>query len=276
MRTISIGCPCLFEIAITMNNLPSGCITLEEHAALPSLGDEHPCYEEIYKSFPGCRQRLADLRAGRIEDMDRAHVDFQIISQVSGIANWRDSRSCRLANDELAEAIKKAPNRLGGFAALHMGDPEEASRELERAVSELGLLGAMIDNHLPDMTHYDSEIFWPVFQTAERLGVPIYLHPAPPSEQLLTNRFRGNYPELFAVGLSTGLWGWHEDEGLHVVKLFAAGLFKRFPSLNIIVGHTGELIPMMIDRIDGGPFFRNAGLGYFKDVVSKSFGIYHL
>lgn len=253
-----------------MANLPKGCISLEEHAALPALGDEHPCYHEIYNSFPGVRHRLRDLHDERLADMDKGHVDFQIISQVSGIANWRDAESCRASNDKLAEAIKKAPHRFGGFAALHMSDPEEASRELERAVTRLGLLGAMIDNHLPDMTHYDSKKFWPVFETAERLGVPIYFHPAPPSDRVLSERYQGNYSEVAAIGLSTGNWGWHEDEGLHVLKLFAAGLFKQYPKLKIILGHMGEMIPMMIDRVDQGPFFRRAGLGNFRDAWEKN------
>ncbi|TKA72552.1 hypothetical protein B0A55_07755 [Friedmanniomyces simplex] len=198
------------------------------------------------------------------------HVDFQIVSQVTGIANWRDFGSCQTANDELAEMIRKAPTRLGGFAALCMTHPEKASQELERAVTHLGLLGAMIDNHLPDMTHYDSERFWPVFRVAERLDVPIYLHPSPVSEEVMSKKFHGNYPNNAAAGLATGAWGWHEDVGLHVVKLYAAGLFTRFPKLKIIIGHMGEMIPIMIDRIDKTKFFNKADLGSFRDVWERN------
>ena len=252
-----------------MTELPKSCIALEEHAAFAALGDYHPCYNLMYESFPGVRQRLGDYHEGRLADMDEGRVSFQIISQLSGIANWSAPERSRAANDELLEVIKKAPTRLGGFAAICMADPEEASRELERTV-KLGLCGAMIDNHLPDMTHYDAEKFWPVFETAERLDVPIYFHPAPASDKVVLERYTGNFSKLSTLGLATGNWGWHEDEGLHILKLFAAGLFTRFPNLKIIIGHMGEMIPMMIDRIDQAPFFTGSGLGKFRDAWEQN------
>lgn len=249
--------------------LPASCITLEEHATFVSLGDQSPFYTEIWKTFPQVRQALLDKKELRLGDMNAGHVSFQVLSQLPGIGN-ENPEGCTAANNELAGIIRQHPDRFGGWAALAMASPETAAKELERAVKELGLVGAMIDNHLPDMTHYDAEKFWPVFEMAEKLDVPIYIHPAPASDQLMSERFEGNYAQVIATGLSTGAWGWHEYEGLHVLKLYAAGLFERFPKLKIIVGHMGEMLPMMIDRIDRLKFFKKGGLRSFKEVWDKN------
>ncbi|KAI0595512.1 hypothetical protein F4775DRAFT_568644 [Biscogniauxia sp. FL1348] len=144
--------------------------------------------------------------------------------------------------------------------------PELAAVELERAVKELGLLGAMMNNHLEDMSHYDDEHFLPVFETAERLNVPIYIYPAPPSATEVKTKFEGSYSSDTALALSTGAWGWHEDVGLHILKPFAAGLFLRHPKLKIIIGHMGELTSMTIDRMDTQNLVARSGLGKCSEV----------
>jgi predicted TIM-barrel fold metal-dependent hydrolase len=113
-------------------------------------------------------------------------------------------------------------------------------------VSSLGFVGALIDNHA-DGKHYDSaayDIFW---AKACDLDVPIYLHPTWPSARMGEN-YQGNFPMPVAISLGGPGWGWHGDVGLHVLKLFAAGVFDRFPKLKIIVGHMGEMLPFMLER----------------------------
>jgi predicted TIM-barrel fold metal-dependent hydrolase len=83
----------------------------------------------------------------------------------------------------MVEAIKQGPEHLSGFAALQMAYPDEAVKELERAVTELGLLRALVDNHLEYMMHYSNEKFWPIFTVAEKMDIPIYLHPSLPSPE---------------------------------------------------------------------------------------------
>ncbi|KAI1099722.1 amidohydrolase 2 [Jackrogersella minutella] len=226
---------------------PSFSITLEEHASFPSLGIEHPFFKDSFHVFPGAKEGVLDHSAGRIASMDEGRVSYQIMSHLSGIGH-DNPEAYQRANDEMADAIKKNPTRLGGFAALPMAHPEKAAAELERAVKELGFFGALIDSHLDDMTHFDNERFWPVFEMAERLDVPIYIHPAPPSDTFKDQRYNGPYPDTISLGLSTAAWGWHEDVGLHILKLFSAGLFDRYPKLKIIIGHMGEMLPMMIER----------------------------
>ncbi|KAI0142558.1 amidohydrolase 2 [Hypoxylon sp. NC0597] len=249
---------------------PSFSITLEEHASFPSLRRDIPFTDAIWKVFPEVKLAAEEHSSGRIADLDNGHVSYQIISHIPGIYSDNPD-NYRKANDEMADAIKKYPNRLGGFAALPMAHPDKAAAELERTVKDLGFFGALIDSHLEDGTHYDAERFWPVFETAERLDVPIYIHPAPYPETFVKERYSGNYPAGITLGLSTGAWGWHEDVGLHILKLFSAGLFTRFPKLKIIIGHMGEMLPMMIDRVQNIRLFsRDLGQNSFGDVWDRN------
>ncbi|KAI1325577.1 2-amino-3-carboxymuconate-6-semialdehyde decarboxylase [Xylariaceae sp. FL0255] len=234
---------------------PIKAITLEEHISFPIPGDQSPFYDVIWQVFPQRLEVLRDASELRLADMDAGNVSLQIMSYLPGIAVSNPS-GCRAANDEFVRLVQQHPDRYRAFAVLPMAHPEEAARELERAVKDLGLLGALVDNHLRDGTHYDDEKFWPVFAMAEKLDVPIYLHPAPPIESDMKSRFNGNYSVPVAMGLATGAWGWHENVGLHVLKLYAAGLFERHPNLKIIIGHMGELMPCMIDRVERLEFFK--------------------
>jgi predicted TIM-barrel fold metal-dependent hydrolase len=146
------------EAQNTVNLLPSSCITLEEHATFRALGDESPFYTEIWKTFPQQRLALLDHDVERLADMDTGHVSIQVLSQLPGIGMTNPS-GCRAANNELAAVIKAHPTRFAGWAVLAMVDPKEAAQKLEHAVKELGLVGAMVDDHLPDMTHYDDKRF---------------------------------------------------------------------------------------------------------------------
>ncbi|KAF3805191.1 Decarboxylase orsB [Colletotrichum gloeosporioides] len=184
--------------------------------------------------------------------MKAGGIAFQILFHLPGVATNRPDL-CRSADDEMAKAIRQTPQRFAGFAALLMGVPDVAVTELRRAVNELGFVGAMVDNHLEDMTHYDDSRFWPVFGAAEELGVPIYLHPSPPTPEIFKSRYRGNYSTMAEIGLGTASWGWHEDVGLHILKLYLAGVFESFPKLKIITSHVGELLPMMLSRVESMP-----------------------
>ncbi|KAI1472066.1 amidohydrolase 2 [Daldinia caldariorum] len=248
---------------------PSFSITVEEHALFPSFSDDLVFLDETWTVFPQTKEALEDHSTGRLAEMDKGHVSYQIMSHLPGLSNF-NPEGTRKANNEMAEAIRKNPSRFGGFAALPMAFPREAAAELERAVKELRLFGAMIDSHLGDMTHYDSEKFWPVFEMAVILDVPIYIHPALPPEFVQKGLYSGNYSTVAAQGLATGGWGWHQDVGLHVLKLYSAGLFARYPRLKIIIGHMGELLPIMIDRVDSTPFFKQGVSEPFRDVWDRN------
>ena len=180
--------------------------------------------------------KLQSLNEGeRLRDMDAGRINLQVISHAPMIANAED---CRRGNDELAAACKKNPARFRGFAMLPMLYPEAAVEELQRAVRELGFVGALINNH-EDGTFYDHEKYWKVFEKAIELDVPIYLHPSFPS-QTMAQHYEGNYSDQVAFMLSIASWGWHSEVGLHILKLFAAGLFDKHPKLKLIIGHDGK------------------------------------
>src|SRR5262249_42480165 len=127
-------------------------------------------------------------------------------------------------------------------------DPAAAATELERAVRELGFKGAMVNGHTGGR-FLDDRSFWPILECAAALGVPVYLHPAPPPEPVAPAYF-GGLPPAVGGALATSAWGWHVETGLHVLRIIAAGVLDRLPSLQLIVGHMGEALPFMLARTD--------------------------
>ncbi|KAB5545491.1 hypothetical protein GE09DRAFT_1243113 [Coniochaeta sp. 2T2.1] len=109
-------------------------------------------------------------------------------------------------------------------------------------------VGAMIDNHSAG-TYYDGQAYHVFWSTAQELDVPIYLHPTWPTETMKSALYTGNFPPSAATGLGASAFGWHSDVALHVLRLFASGLFDRFPRLKLIIGHMGEMLPFMLERI---------------------------
>jgi predicted TIM-barrel fold metal-dependent hydrolase len=192
--------------------------------------------------------------------MDEAGIDVQVLSQgPPGPESLQGSKAIQLAracNDELAGVVRQSGGRFAGFAVLPTSEPEEAAKELRRAVSELRLLGAMLNGTTGGAFH-DERRFWPIFAEAERLNVPIYLHPAPPTKLIRDAYYSGFSPEVSSA-LGTSAWGWHVETGLHLVRLVLSGLFDAHPNLQLIVGHMGEAIPFMLDRLTDrlGPISR--------------------
>lgn len=129
---------------------------------------------------------------------------------------------------------------------LPVGDPSASAAELDRSVSTLNFVGALIDNHA-NGTHFDGPAYDVLWAKATELDVPIYLHPTFPSADMAA-QFAGSYSLGAAASLGAAGWGWHSDVGLHLLKLFAAGVFDRFPKLKIVLGHMGEMVPFMLER----------------------------
>ena len=219
-------------------------ITLEEHYISPSLGDVPENARHLKLFPPEMLSRLYDLGEQRLAAMDAGDVAIQVISHGPGVGT---PEQCRAANDQLAAAVTAKPTRFAGFATLPMGDPSEAARELERCVQRHSFVGALIENQ-HEGHFYDDESFWPVFEMAEKLGCVIYIHPTFPGQELAP-LYKGNYAPRAEFALGAFGWGWHVNTGLHILRLFAAGLFDRFPKLQIIIGHMGELLPYQLERI---------------------------
>ncbi|KAL3488639.1 hypothetical protein BJX62DRAFT_253111 [Aspergillus germanicus] len=228
-------------------------IALEEHyyssAIFEAIGET---FQRTLQGVPGLSDQLRALDNARIHAMDRGNISLQVVSHAF-TPGGPSADACRKGNDELAADIARMsnktsnPSRFAAFAVLPVSNPTASATELARAVSELGFVGALIDNHA-DGKHFDAPEYDPLWSTACELDVPIYLHPTWPSARMAEN-YMGSYPVPVGVSLGGPGWGWHPDVGLHVLKLFAAGVFDRFPTLKIIIGHMGEMLPFMLERL---------------------------
>ena len=231
-------------------------IAFEEHYTLPAIADAHPnSPRKLFDESRGGRgwppPGIEDLGEGRIAAMDAAGIDVQILSNVPGVEAVEIPQAVELArqaNDAVVAAATEHPDRFLGFATLPMRDPDAAVAELERTVRDHGFVGALINGHV-DGRYLDDPFFWPVFESAEALDVPIYLHPTVPPRPVIDAYYQGLAPAVSAKLAVAGL-GWHIDTGIHCVRLILGGVFDRFPKLQVIVGHHFEALSWMAWRTD--------------------------
>jgi len=229
-------------------------ITLEEHYASPAFlaGPGRGLTE---RPFAGLRsdllEQLSDLGPKRIAEMDAAGIDLQVLSLTSpGVEQLDVTDAVAIARDSnafVANAVRNHPTRFAGFATIPTPAPEHAADELERAVRD-GFKGAMINGHVRGR-HLDDPFFWPILARAEALRVPIYLHPTQPPQPVVDACYAGFSPTVSFMLANSG-WGWHIETAIHVIRLVLGGTFDRFPTLQMIVGHLGEGLPFMIERLD--------------------------
>ena len=221
-------------------------IALEEHFiskdALPNFSGK---YSEQLKHVPGLADKLADLGDTRLQNMAAGQISLQIISHGPF---GHSPTQCRAANEQLFKAVTAHPTKFAGFATLPMGDPKAAAGELTYAIKELNFVGALLDNHA-DGKNYDGEEYRDFFEVVQELNVPIYFHPTWPSDDMAP-RYSGNFSEGAGLSLGASGFGWHSDVALHLLRLFASGLFDLCPKLKLIIGHFGEMLPFMLGRIE--------------------------
>jgi 2,3-dihydroxybenzoate decarboxylase len=194
--------------------------------------------------------RLVDFSGERLAGMDACGVRMAILSHtvpaIQGIADTATAvAAARDLNDFLAGEVSRRPDRYAGFASVALQDPSSAATELERAVTRLGLKGAMINGYTntsdPQRVEYlDDPKFLPFWEAAASLDVPVYLHPRPPHDQ----RIYDGHRELLGA-----TWGFAPETATHVLRLIYSGLFDRFPKLTMILGHLGETLTYFSWRI---------------------------
>lgn len=245
-------------------------IALEEHYADPEV------LERINDSRlpPSIVNKLTELGEGRLREMDSAGIDLQVISHTQpGVQQLEPAESralARAANDRLHDAADRNPERFAGFATLPTIDPEAAADELERTVTRLGFKGAMIHGRTREEFH-DLPKFWPIYERAQRLDVPIYIHPGPPHPAMV-KAYYDDYLSDFP-SLNTASWGFTIDTATQVVRLILSGVFEAYPELKIIIGHMGEAIPYLVDRVEES-INRPGGKGLrFKELFARHFWI---
>lgn len=226
-------------------------IAFEEHYLTPSFQDNIPAGIKP-TDVPRVYRELMEVDERRVAKMDAAGIEYAILSlnspgiqaELTGVGAIARAR---LANDELKAVTARHARRLGGFAALPMQDPLAAADELERCVNELGFHGALINSftNLGDddtVAFLDEEQYFPFWERAQALDLPVYLHPRnPPLSQQLFYRDR---PELLAA-----TWAFLVETSTHALRLITSGLFDRYPKLQICLGHLGEALPFCIWRL---------------------------
>jgi predicted TIM-barrel fold metal-dependent hydrolase len=229
-------------------------ITLEEHFVTKDFLKATDAYgSDAGAGMEAMREKLLDLGEGRVAAMDEGGVSLQVLSLaaigVDLLATDEQAAVLRGVHDELAAAVKARPDRFAGFATPAMKDPAAAVKELERCVMELGFKGLLL-NGTTDGKFMDAPEFFPVLEAAQALGVPLYLHPAPPPK-VVKDAYYSGLPGEAGMLLSIAGWGWHAEMGLHLLRLIVSGVLDKLPSLQVIVGHMGEGLPYALARSNG-------------------------
>jgi uncharacterized protein len=198
-------------------------------------------------------ERLREVGERRIAAMDEAGLEIQVISLTApGLHSLPPGDATRLqveTNDHIAELVNAHPDRFQGFATLAMPAPDAAAQELERAVTKLGLDGALLFGRTGErnLDHPDN---WPVFEAAAALRAPLYIHPQLPQPRVRAALYSGFDDEIDNAFAAFGI-GWHYETGVQFLRLALAGVFDRFPDLQVVLGHWGEVVLFYLDRADG-------------------------
>jgi len=188
---------------------------------------------------------LLDIDSERLRVMDENDVDMQLLSLTAPGVQMFDADTATalasLANDRIAEAVKRHPTRFAGLATFAPQDPQRAVREIERAINTLGLNGLVINSHTNN-EYLDQQKYWPILEAAEALNAAIYIHPRAPSD--------GMAAPFDDYALEAAVWGYGLEVGTHAVRLMLGGVFDRFENLKIVIGHMGEAVPFWLWRLD--------------------------
>lgn len=224
-------------------------IALEEHFIVADLLKETQDVDFVAmnpEKAAEFQERLLDFGDLRIQAMDKAGIEISVLSLtdpgIQGIADAKVAvEKASKTNAFLTKQIARNPRRFRGFACLAMQDPVAAVKELEHCVKEYGFVGALINGQTQG-SYLDEEKFHPFWKKVEELNVPIYLHPGNPEH--VSSSYKDQHE------LEGPLWGWTVETGTHALRLVFSGLFDRFPSIKIILGHMGETLPYLLWRID--------------------------
>jgi uncharacterized protein len=236
-------------------------VALEEHFTVPTLVRRIDPGAISHRGFrprkppangPNPLELLPEIGERRLKSMDEAGITVQVLSNSGpgpdlvpgpdGVAMAREM------NDHLATAIARHPDRLAGFAALPMHRPDACADELVRAVKDLRFVGTLI-NGTTDGRFLDHPSYDGLLAAAVELDVPIYIHPHLPPEPVRQAYYSALQPGAGRVLESTA-WGWHSETAIHVLRMVLAGTLDRHPRLRLVIGHMGEMLPVMLARID--------------------------
>ncbi len=248
-------------------------IAIEEHYWDPQLLS-HYSEAELVGGAGALRPKLEDLYEERIAEMDATGIDIQVLSHGAPSSQRLDPASAaeitRTANNRLRDIVAERPDRFAAFCNLPTPDPDACPDELERCISELGMKGAMIHG----LTHgvfFDDPKFWPIFERAQALDVPLYMHPAMPDRTVI-ERYYAPYDKEFPSFLNAG-WGFTVETATQCIRLVLSGVLDKYPDVKIIVGHLGEGIPFLLWRIDHALSRARNKPVEFREIFTRHFHI---
>jgi 2,3-dihydroxybenzoate decarboxylase len=220
--------------------------------------EEHYWDEELVKTYTGSEAarpglqmtQLHDLGALRLKEMDEAGIDIQVLSHGAPSTQKLTPETAvamtQRVNDRLHTAVGKNPKRFAAFAALPTAVPQAAADELERT-HKLGFKGAMLHG-LANGAFLDDKKFWPIYERAAALDVPIYMHPSLPQPDVMRIYYE-DYAKDFPM-ITRATWGYTVETATLAIRLVLSGVFEKYPTLKIILGHLGETLPFLVWRID--------------------------
>lgn len=224
---------------------------------------------------PIIRDKLFDMYDTRIKEMDASGIDVQVLSHGAPSTQRFDAETgpalAKATNDRLAEVCKSQPKRFAGFAALPTANPKAAADELERAVTKLGFKGAMIHGLSHGQKFLDLPEFWPIYERAEALDVPIYFHPAVPHPAFIESYLK-DYLKTHP-GITNAAWGFTVETATQGLRLVLSGVFDKHPKLKVILGHMGEGLPFLLWRIDHALSRPGGGCPNFREIFREHFWI---
>jgi predicted TIM-barrel fold metal-dependent hydrolase len=244
--------------------------------------EEHYWDAELAKTFVGVESgragdihnRLHDLGELRIKEMDEAGIDIQVLSHGAPSAQKLPADTgpelIRRVNDRLAQACAAHPTRFKAFAALATADVKAAADELERCVTKHGFKGAMLHG-MANGVFLDDKRFWPLYERAQALDVPIYLHPGLPNEKVMDvyyNEYAKDFPMVVRAA-----WGYTVETATLAIRMVLSGVFEKYPNLKIVLGHLGETLPFLVWRVDHALARPGAKTISFRDVFCNNFWI---
>ena len=241
--------------------------------------EEHYWDPEVAKRFDGAdaraprvRMRLDNLGELRLQEMDEAGIDLQVISHGAPATQRMEPMAAvelaRQANDHLHEVVLSKPERFAAFATLPTPDPAAAADELERAVTTLGFVGAMV--HGPtNGVFFDDKRFWPICERAQALDVPLYIHPSAPHPAVVEAYYKDYLADF--PGLLSSAWGFTVETATQGIRMILSGMFEAYPNLKIILGHLGESLPFSLWRIDAGLARNGKKPASFRELFCRHF-----
>jgi len=236
-------------------------VALEEHFTVPHLAKRIDREAVSRRGFrprkaapggPSLADLLPEIGPTRLASMDAAGIGVEVLSNTGPgpdlVPGADGIGMAREMNDHLAAAIALHPDRFAGFAVLPMQSPEACPAELERAVKQLRFVGALV-NGTTEGRFLDHPSYDGLLAAAESLDVPIYIHPHLAPEPVRQAYYSG-LPAGAARVIEQAGWGWHSETAIHILRMVVAGVLDQHPRLKLIIGHMGEMLPVMLDRID--------------------------